>query len=151
MAQGDVTWFEETWEKIHEDINLETDSFKMAILDSGATPSASASGPAYSGGTTNYSTDEIAGTGGYTTGGNACANPALTEAGGALTFDTDDPATWTKNASSPTDARYGLLYDDTTSPKHALAYVDLGATFDMTTGDLTISVNASGWFTETNA
>jgi len=148
MAQGDVTFFEETWAAMHEDMNLETDTFKMCILDTGATPAAADAVPAYSGGTTNFNTDEVANGGNYATGGATLANPAITEAAGAVTFDTDDPATWSQDGSNPTDALYGLVYDDTTTIKYALCWIDIGGAFNMTTGDLDINVHASGWWSE---
>jgi len=148
MAQGDVVFFYDAWERIGEGINLETDTFKIALLRASASVSAAGAGPAYSGGTTNYSSAEVSAQGTYAAGGAICSSPVFTQTGGITTFDTADPSTWTASTLNPTNARWGLLYDDTSTVKYALAYIDLGSEFDMTTGDLTITVHASGWFTE---
>ena len=152
MAQNDVIFFDDAWERIHEDMNLETDAFKIGLIKSAANggddPADTDAGPAWSGGTTNFGTSEVTPGGNYITAGAATANPVLSQTGGAVTWDTDDPATWAKNAANPTNARWGILYDDTTTIKYAIAFIDLGADYDMTTGDLAMAVNALGWFTE---
>jgi hypothetical protein len=145
MAQGDLVLFEETIEEYSESINFETDTFKMSLVVAATTPTAADAGPAYSGGTTNYGgANESTAGGNYTAGGATLANPAFSEAAGVVTFDADDPASWAQDASNPTDARWAVIYDDTTTPKHAIAFVDLGSTFDMTTGDLTITLASGG-------
>jgi len=155
MAQNDVTFFDDAWERMKEDMNLETDAIKIGLIKSAANggddPAATDTGPAWSGGTTNYGTSEVTAGGNYTAGGASCANPALTQSAGTVTYDSDDPAQWDAHASNPTNARWGILYNDTTTPKYALAYIDLGSDFDMTGGPLSIAVNASGWFTEADA
>lgn len=152
MAQGDLTLFEETLEEYSESINFETDSFKIGLIKSaangGVDPAAGDSGPAWSGGTTNYSDSEVTAGGNYSAGGAAISNPTFVEAAGVATFDADDPATWSQDASNPTNARWAIIYDDTGtgSPlvKHAIAFIDLGSDFDMTTGDLTITLASGG-------
>lgn len=142
MAQGDVVIFDQflvdALEKKHD---MENDSIKCALTDGTTPPAATTADPRWgAGGTTNFSSEEAAPqTGNYTAGGNACANPSVTLSGGAAEIDFDDPATWTQNASNPTNARYGIIYNDTSAGKECIAYVDLGSTFNMTTGDLTIS------------
>ena len=152
MAQGDVTFFDDAWERIHEEINLETDEFKIALIKSAANggddPSIGDTLPAYSGGTTDFDTAEVTAGGNYATTGEITANPVLTQTGGAVTWDSDD-VSWAKLVGNPTNARWGILYDNTTATtKYALAFIDLGADYDMTTGNLDIAVHASGWFTE---
>lgn len=145
MAQGDLTLFEETLEEYSESIDFEADTFKMSLVAATTTPTAADAGPAYSGGTTNFNgAAEVTAGGNYVAGGATLANPTFVEAAGTATFDVDDPATWSQNASNPTNARWGLIYDDTTTPKHAIGFVDLGSTFDMTTGDLDVNIAAGG-------
>jgi hypothetical protein len=151
MAIHDVTFFEETWANIHEDLNLETENFKMALLKSTVTPLASDPGPAYSGGTTDYDTDEAANVGAYTTGGEGLGAATLTETNGDIVWDTPTDANWVKHALSPTDVRWGLLYADMgAGAKYAVAFVDLGSIFNMQNGDLNIAAPIAGWFTETD-
>ena len=152
MAQGDLTMFQETLVAMGEGgleaIDFETDTFKMSLVKAATTPLVSDAVPAYSGGTINFNgAAEVDAGGAYTDGGATLANPVWSEAAGTATFDADDPATWTKNAASPTDARWAIIYDDSTTIKYALCFIDLGATFDMTTGDLDINIAAGGVFT----
>lgn len=149
MAQGDVTVYDDfiraSFEKVHD---LENDTIKCALVTSTYTPSMDDPIPCWgAGGTTNASTNEVVNTGspgGYTAGGNTCANPSVTISGSPalVQIDFDDPATWSQDASSPTNARWGIIYNDTASNKECIAFVDLGADFDMTTGDLTITWGA---------
>ena len=141
MAQGDVVVFDQflvdSMEQIH---NMEADLIKVALVDGTIVPTDATLDPAYgAGGNINFATDECANGGNYVTGGATCANPAVTLNAGAAEIDFDDPATWAQHTLNPTDARYGIIYNDTSTGKKCVAYVDLGSTFDMTTGDLTIT------------
>jgi len=151
MAQGDLTMFQDTLISMGEGgleaIDFESDTFKMSLVKAATTPAAGDVVPAYSGGTTNFNgAAECTAGGNYTAGGAALANPVWSEAAGVATFDVDDPATWASNASNPTDARWAIIYDDSTTAKYAICFIDLGATFDMTTGDLDINIAAGGVF-----
>ena len=150
MAANDVIFFDDAWERIGEAINLETDIFKIGLIKSaangGADPSASDVGPAWSGGTTNYLLSEVTPGGNYLTGGNECQNSSYTQLSGATKWDTDDPGIWNTDPSNPTNARWGILYDDTTTPKYALAFIDLGADKDMTSIPIQLVVNPLGWY-----
>ena len=153
MAQGDVTFFDQFWEHLGNGvIPLSTGTFKMALLTSGTTqPVRTASNPAYEGGTQNYINIEVSAGGEYSAGGNTLEGVTWdSTANGATVFDSS-ATTWVTTSGNPTNAYWGLLYDDTTVPstiKYAIAMVDLGGAFDMTGGDLTITPNAAGWFTE---
>jgi len=146
MAQGDVVFFDQflvdVLEKLHD---LETDSFKLALITNAATPAATTADPRWgAGGTTNFSTNQVTPGGNYVSGGAACANPVVSLTGGLAMFDSDDPATWAQNAGNPTNARWGILYNDTDAGKRCLGYLDLGSVFDMTTGPLSVAWNANG-------
>ena len=145
MAQGDVVIFDQflvdALEGVHD---LETDGIFCGLVNSTEVPADTTADPHWGGtGTTNFFTTEVTPkTGNYTTGGNACANPAVTLNAGAAELDFDDPTTWSQNASNPTDARYGIIWNNTSTNKKCIGYVDLGSVFDMTTGDLTITWGA---------
>jgi hypothetical protein len=146
MAQGDVVFFDQflvdALEGVH---NLETNSVKIALVTNSTVPSATTSDPRYgAGGGTNFATTEVAAGGNYATGGATCANPAVTLTGGLAMFDADDPAAWAQHASNPTNATWGIVYNDTAAGKQCVCYVDLGGAFDMTTGALSIVWNANG-------
>ena len=151
MAQGDLTMFEETLVAMGEGgleaIDFESDTFKMSLVKAATTPTAADAVPAYSGGTTNFNgAAEVDAGGNYTDGGAALATPTWTEAAGVATFDCADPAVWSSDGANPTDARWAIIYDDSTTIKYAVCFIDLGATFDMTTGDLTIAIATGGVF-----
>lgn len=152
MAQGDFTLFDELTVILGEGdsngqhIDFETDTFKVSlVLDSGADPTAADTLPAYSGGTTNWNagTEESTSVGNYTVGGEAITTPTWVESAGSATFDGVD-VTWAQHASNPSSARWGIMYDDTTTIKHAIGFIDLGSDFDMTTGPLTITFAGTG-------
>jgi len=54
--------------------------------------------------------------------------------------------TWAAQASSPTNARWAVLYRNsgTTSTSPLIAYLDLGSDRNLVTGDLTIAWNSGG-------
>jgi hypothetical protein len=145
MAQGDVFVFDQflvdALEGVHD---LENDNIFCALTDGTTTPATTTADPRWgAAGTTDFSSEEAAPqTGSYTTGGNQCSNPSVTLNGGLAEIDFDDPATWAQNASNPTNARWGIIYNNTATGKNCIGAVDLGSTFNMTTGDLTISWGA---------
>lgn len=154
MAQGDLTIFEEALVPMFEDdannqqIDFENDTFKMSLVkDGGSDPTAADPAPAYSGGTTNWNgaSDEADDGGTYTNGGATLSSPTLSEAGGTVTFDCGN-ATWAADASNDTAVKWAIIYDDTTTIKHAIAFIDLGTAFDMTSGDLTVNIASGGVF-----
>lgn len=153
MAQGDITIFEEFLGTLGlGEFNLNTDTVKMGLIKSAANggddPAAGDADPGWSASrTTDFSAAEVTAGGNYSAGGPDITN-TYSEAAGTATFDgSDTSADIAQNASNPTNARWGILYDDTDTDKKAIAFIDLGSDFDMTTGDLDITWNASGIFT----
>lgn len=148
MAQGDVTLFNQFKEDIGLEIHqLETDTFKLGLITSAVTPTASTTDPRWgSGGSTNLSSSQVTPGGNYTTGGPTIANNTYTETSGTATFDGDNISI-SQDASNPDDARYGIIYNDTATGKQAVGFVDLGGVTDLTAGDLGVTWNAGGIFT----
>jgi hypothetical protein len=140
MAQGDVVFFQQFLVDVLEGVhNLETNTINLGLTDGTTTPTEATADPRWgTGGTTNFSAEECT-TGGAYTGPVALANPAVSWNNSRAEIDWDDPATWSQNASSPTDATWGIIYNDTAAGKQCIGYVDLGGAFNMTTGDLTIT------------
>ena len=130
MAQGDFTLFEELGNALDE-IDWDADTFKLGLTSS--TPTAADLTPVWS----DY-TEVTPATGNYSAGGSAIGTTTFTEAGGDTTFNGDN-VTWAADGSNPTNALFGIVYDSTTATKHAIGFVDLGGTFDMTTGPLTVT------------
>jgi len=140
MAQGDVVFFQQflidALEGVH---NLETDAIQIGLVTGTTVPTEATADPHWGGtGTTDFSSEQVTIAGAYT-GPVALANPSVLWANNRAEIDWDDPATWTQNGASPTDVEYGIIYNNTSANKKAIGYVDLGGTFDMQTGDLTIT------------
>lgn len=145
MAAGDVFVFDQfmvdVQEKIHD---LENDSVKVALITSAVTPAVTDADPRWgAGGTTNFSTSQVTPGGNYTTGGSAAATPSVTLTGGAAVFDAGDISI-AQHASNPTNARWGIMYNDTAAGKNCIGYVDLGTTINLSAGAFSITWNASG-------
>lgn len=144
MAAGTVTLYGAAKENIAKAlIDLDTDSFVVALLGSGYTPSVN-SDDTWS----DISANEISGTG-YTAGGSALAGVTVTRSGGTVTFDAND-VSWT---SSTLTAKYAVIAKKAggslAGTDLLLAYVELetGSTVSTTNGTLAITWNASGIFT----
>ena len=151
MAAGDVHFFNEFLEdeglKIH---NLNTDTVKLGLITSAQTPAEAATDPRWgAGGTVNYSTAEVS----ETTGNYAADGPDITniysETTGTGTLDATDVSI-AANANNPTAARWGILYNSTSTGKECIAYIDLGSDIDMTAGLFTITWAAAGIGTKTS-
>lgn len=140
MAAGDLTVFEEFRAEISNEHDLDADVYKMALLTAAVTPTAADATPRLG----DYT--EVTVGGNYTPAGGTDITATYTEAGGTATFDGAD-VTWTQDPGNPTNARWALIYNDTLAGKNAVCFIDLGTTIDMTAGDLTVSLNASGVFT----
>ena len=124
-------------------VNLETDTIKAMLCTSSYTPSQDDH---------DFKDDvdnEVTGTG-YTAGGAAAANPAVTIAAKVVKFDADD-VEWT---TSTITARYAVLYDDTPegdAAKPLLVLIDFGENKSSENGTFKLAFNASGIFTVTVA
>ena len=117
-------------EILQEGHNLASDTIKIALYSSSATLGAT---------TTAYTTsNEITGTG-YTAGGVTLANQTVATSGTTAYFDADDP-TWT---SASFTARGALIYNSTNSDK-AIAVLDFGGDFTVSSGTFRIVFPAAG-------
>jgi hypothetical protein len=123
-------------------IDLDTDTFKVALFTSTHTPSVA--NTVYSG-----LTNEVANANGYTTAGEALTSVTWAQTGGAATFDAADTF-WTASGGSIV-ARYYVLYSVTATGNDLVCYglIDNSpADVTTTTGNtLTLTWNASGIFT----
>ena len=144
MAQGDLTIFQEYLGSLGlAEFNLNTDTYKLGIVTSTNAPITGDADPGWSASrSTDFSATQVTPGGNYADGGPDITN-TYSEAGGTATFDGAD-ITILQNASNPTNARWGIIYNDTDSDKKAMLFVDLGSDFNMTTGDLVFTWNASG-------
>jgi len=124
--------------------NAAGDTYKVKLL-SAATFDASHTTLAATGGT------EATGGTGYTTGGQALANVAVTTVTtNDAKFDADD-VTWTASGGSIT-ASYAIIYNDTDTDDPPIAFIDFDGSQSAGDGtDFKIVWNASGIFTFTVA
>jgi hypothetical protein len=145
MPAGDIIFFDQWLHDVQEEVhNMETDTFKLGLVTSGVTPAATTSNPCWgAGGSTNLSSSQVTPGGNYASGGPTMANPTMTLTGGAAVWDADDVSI-AQHASNPTNARWGIIYNDTATNKNAVGYLDLGAAIDLTAGAFSAAWNASG-------
>lgn len=132
-------------------MDLNTDSFKIALYNNSNTPNYSdtAANVAYGSGQWTNATYEVTGTG-WSAGGVALTTVAFTldqPAAGQFFFDSADVSQATTTLSNI----YGcMVYDDTIATPVAdqglFAVAFSGAPYSTTAGTLTITVDANGWF-----
>ena len=117
-------------EILDEQHDLIADTIKIALFTSSASLGAT---------TTAYSTsNEVSGSG-YSAGGVTLANKVVTTTGTTAYFDADDP-TWT---SASFTARGALIYNSTNGDK-AIAVLDFGGDFTVSSGTFKIVFPAAG-------
>ena len=145
MAAGDFLVFDQFLVDVQEGLHdLENDTIKLGLVTASVTPAVTTSDGRWgAGGSTNFTTNQVTPGGNYSSGGPTVANPTVTLTGGAAVFDGGD-ITINQNGSNPTNARWGILYNDTDAGKRAIGYLDLGAATDLTSGDFVVSWSASG-------
>lgn len=150
MAAGDITLFNAFKLKVGQEIHqLSTDTFKFGLVTNAVTPAASTADPRWgAGGTTNLSSNQVTPGGNYATGGPTLASTTWTESAGVVTFDAADVSI-ASNASNPNNARWGIVYNDTSTGKEAVCFVDLGGVTDLTAGAFATTFSASGLFSNT--
>ena len=115
---------------LNKEQDLAADTLKIALYTSSATLGAA---------TTAYSTtNEISGTG-YTAGGVTLTSTTVATTGTTAYFDADDPE-WT---SASFTARGALIYNSTNADK-AIAVLDFGGDFTVSSGTFRIVFPAAG-------
>jgi hypothetical protein len=129
ITQAMCTSFKE--DLFNKEQDLDTDTIKIALYTSSATLGAA---------TTAYTTtNEISGTG-YSAGGVALANSTVATSGTTAYVDFDNPE-WT---SASFTARGALIYNDTTAGDNAIAVLDFGGDFTVSSGTFRIVFPAPG-------
>lgn len=135
------TFFDEFAENMSGAINLNTDTFKLALTNSAPTAD-----------THDELADitQISATGGYAPATLANVTWAETGAGtGVWKFSSDD-VTFTASGADIDTHRYAVLYSDTSTNDKLVGYVDRGSSAVISDGNSrTWDVGANGWFTLT--
>lgn len=145
MAAGDVFVFDQFFvdalSKYHD---LGGDDIKLALITTVTTPAVTTADPRWgSGGSTDLSTNEVTAGGNYAAGGVSLTNLSISLSGGKAVFDADN-ISYAQSGSNPTNARWGILYNDTDAGKRCIAYFDIGTTFDLSADQFDIQWSASG-------
>lgn len=134
------TFFDEFAENMSGSINLNSDTFKLALTNTAPTAD-----------TDDELGDitQISAGNGYSAGGTALANVTWAETGagtGIWKFSSDD-VTFTASGGDIATHRYAVLYSDTSTNDKLVGYVDRGASAVVTNGNSrTWDVGANGWF-----
>ena len=146
MAAGDCTVNDSHLQNIGRGVhNLETGDISLGLVTTSTTPAAGDANPAWgAGGSTNYSTNEVSAGGNYSAGGPSIGG-TYSQSSGTATFDVTDVSI-SQNGSNPTDARWGIVYDETASNNEVVGFIDLGTTVDLSAGDFTITWSANGFY-----
>jgi hypothetical protein len=119
-----------------------SDQIKVALITSSTTPSQTDSDARWgAGGGQNYSTNEVTPGGNYSAGGVVLSGTAVVNSTTHTNLNATSPVTWAANASNPTNARYAILYDNTTANKEVLGYIDLGGNTSLVPG---LQLNLAG-------
>lgn len=151
MAAGNwVVYGEALEQKNIGGMDMDTDSFRMVLVTSSYTPSQN-SHTAWS----DISTNEVANGNGYSTHGKALT-VTVSQTNNVVTVDCDDQS-WT---SSTITAKYAVIVRDADSNGSLaagdlpVAYCDLdtgGGSLSSTAAAFSVTINASGLWTETAA
>lgn len=144
MAQGTAKYLRDFPLKLNKGAYADTDTYSIAFLsDTFASVDVNVTNPVL----TTYT---------ETTGGTivktALSNFTITRVTTNIKFDADDPATFAKNASNPTDVRTLLIINDTVSDNawQAIDATTDGSTpLDLVNNDLALSFDANGIMTVT--
>ena len=145
MATGDIKWFSQALLNLGKKLmDLSADTLKVGLVDSTTTPSLSTSDPCWgSGGSTNFSTWQV-GTGGSSyTGPQTLASVTWSQVSNVPTLRATD-ITLNQDASGFTNARWAIIYDDTTTNKNCIGFIDLGSARSLVTGQLVINFQGAG-------
>lgn len=147
MATGDIVWFDQALGDIPNAVhNVTTATLKLGLITSSTTPAATTSDPCWgAGGSTNMSTNKVA----EATAWTGPATLTITTSGlssGKFVLDGND-VTVAQDAGGFTNARWGIIYNDSQAAKKCLAYVDLGSDRSIVSGPLTITWATAGILT----
>ena len=140
MATGDITWFQEATPLDYFAGWAASDVIKVAILTNGTNPTAADTTPALG----DYT--EVTPGGNYVAGGIQIGTwgGLWSQNGADGLFDSAINPYWLQDALNPTNAYWGLMYNDTQGTDPAIAYIDLAGPVNMSTHNLRITWNVSG-------
>lgn len=141
MAAGDIYWFDAGLNRLMRgEIDMDAGSIKLGLITSAATPAKTTADPRWgAGGTTNFSTNQVATAGTSYTGPQTLASPSVAVATPDVFFRASI-VTLAQDASGFTNARWGILFQDDAND-YAIGYVDLGSDRSLAAGQVQIDWN----------
>jgi len=151
MATGNVYWFVPYLKRVFDfqsaDFGATPNTIYVALIKSAANggfdPAPTTPWPTWgASGTTDMSTYQVTVGGEYADGGRVVTLPTTTINGATIELDWENPADWTQNAGSPTNARWAIFYDFTRATKDCMCYYDLGSDRNLATGELVLTMGA---------
>jgi len=130
ITQAMCTSFKE--DLFQKEQDMDSDTIKIALYTSSASLDAA---------TTAYTTSgEVASGNGYTTGGETLTTPVIGTSGTTAYVDFDNPE-WTSASFTTAGA---LIYNDTTAGNNAIAVLNFGGDFTVTSGTFRIVFPSPG-------
>lgn len=145
MANGDIKWFAQALHdlgnKIHD---LDADDLRVGFITSAVTPALGDAAPHWGGtGTTNFNTSEVTAGGNYPAEGYVLVSVSWSVVSNVPTLRATDISI-AQHASNPTNARWGILYNNTDTNKRAIGFLDFGSARDLTAGAFTFNFGGAG-------
>lgn len=150
MARGDVHFFANFDKKAKGGVsfNLSSDTLKIGLVDNAITPTVGLADPRWgASGSNDFSAHQVA-TGTSYTGPITATSVTWTQLAGVNTLSCGNVSV-AQDATGFTNAYWAILYDDTVTGKYAIGYIDLGGPVSIAGGALNITINASGFGTDT--
>lgn len=118
-----------------------SNTIKMGIVTNTSPPAIADSDPRWgTGGSQNYSTNEVTPGGNYSAGGVSLSGTTSSLASAVTSLNATSPISIAANASNPTGAYWAVFYDSTDAGKHVFGYMDLGGPVSLVSG-LQININ----------
>lgn len=144
MAAGDITVFDDfdIQCKTNEAHDLNSDTFKFALLTDSVTPTDADAVPHFGGtGTTDHSATEVTPGGNYSAGGVTLTSVSYSNSAGVASWNAAK-VTIAQDGSNPTNARWAIIYNDTDTSKRACLFCDLGSARDLSAGAFEFRFNS---------
>jgi hypothetical protein len=143
MAAGDVFWFDQgIYRLMRGEIDLDAGSIKLGIITSAATPAKTTADPRWgAGGSTNFSTNQVATGGTSYTAPISLASPSIVVVTPDVFFRAN-VITLAQDASGFTNGRWGIGFQDDAND-YAIFYVDLGSDRSLVAGQVQIDWNGA--------
>lgn len=149
MAAGTIVLFNQFYGDIFNGVHdLTNDTIKLALLTSAVTPTSDDATPRWGASSgVDYDGNECTAGGNYASGGVTLATTITVQnTTDDCLFDLADLLI-ASDASNPTDAHWGLLYNDSATNKEAIGFVDFDSDRDLSTGAFSITWDGTGFTT----